>query len=116
MLLLKNEDKGDLIDCLILEHVLIPGGDDLLCLVHTNYLESVIEVRHGDLLDLKHIVRVKDGFEVLRRQEQRLELIQRVVVWISLVELLAFDRLEHFKYGSLRIGWLLIQDVGHQFL
>ena len=116
MLLFKDKDEGDLIDCLVLEHVLVPGTDDLFGLVHANNFECMVEVSHRDLLDLKHVVRVKNRLEVLRRQKLRLKLIQRVVVRVRLVELLALDRLQHFQDGGLGVGRLLIQDVRHQFL
>ena len=116
MLLLKDKDEGDLIDCLILQHVLVPRTNDLLGLVHTHNLERMVQVRHRDLLNLQHIIRVENRLEVLRRQKLRLELIERVVVRISLVELLALDRLEHFEDGGLGVGRLLIQNVRHQFL
>ena len=45
-----------------------------------------------------------------------MELIEAVVMGISLAELFALDRLEHFEDGSLRVLRLVIQDVGHQFL
>ena len=45
-----------------------------------------------------------------------MELVQGVVVRVSLVKLLAFDRLEHFEDSGFGIGRLLIQDVGHELL
>ena len=116
VLLLKDKDEGDLIDCIVFKHVLIPRADDLFGLIHTDDFEGVVEVCHGDLLDLKHVVRVENGLEVLRGQKLRLELVERIVMWVCLIELLTLDRLEHFEDRGLGIDGLLIQDVGHQFL
>ena len=76
----------------------------------------MVQVRNWNLLDLKDIVAVEDGLEVLSREEDGLELVQAVVVWVSLVELLALDGLQHFEDGGLGVSGLLIQDVGHEFL
>ena len=116
VLLLKDEDEGNFVDGVVLKHVFIPFLDDLLRLVDAHDFQSVVEVRDGDLLDLKHIVAVEDGLEVLGRQELRLELIQTVVVWVLLVELLSLDRLQHLQDRLLWVSWLLIQNVRHQLL
>ena len=76
----------------------------------------MVQVCDRDLLDLKNIIAVEDGFKVLCCEELSLELIEAVVMGISLAELFALDRLEHFEDGSLRVLRLVIQDVGHQFL
>ena len=76
----------------------------------------MLQVVDGDLLDLQHIVGVEDRFKVLRSQERLLELVQTVVVRISLVELLLLNGLQHFQNCLLGVCWLLVQDVGHQFL
>ena len=53
----------------------------------------MLQVVDGDLLDLQHVVGVEDRLKVLRSQERLLELVQTVVVRISLVELLLLDGL-----------------------
>ena len=116
MLLLQNENEGDLVDSIILQHALIPGLNDLLGLINTDDFERMVEVRDRNLLDLKDVVAVEDGLKVLRGEELGLELIKAVVVRIGLTELLALDRLEHLEDGSLRILRLFVQDVCHQFL
>ena len=74
------------------------------------------DVADWNLLDLKHIIRVKNRFEVLCCQEWHLELVQAIVMRVSLVELFALDGLEHFKDGGLGVGGLFVEDVGHEFL
>ena len=76
----------------------------------------MIKVRDWDLLDLKHVIRIKNRLKVWRRQKLVLELIERVVVWILLVELLALDGLQHFQDGGFWIGWLVVENVCHQLL
>ena len=76
MLLLEDEYEGDLVNGIVFEHILVTLCDDILCIINTDDFKSVVQVRHGNLLDLKHVVRVKDGFEVFSRQERRLELIE----------------------------------------
>ena len=106
--LLKNEDEGDFIDSIVFQHVLVSRCDDLFSLVDADDFECVIQIGHRDLLDLEHVIGVKNRLEVLCRQELRLELIERVVVRVLLAELLALDRLEHFEDGSLGVRRLLI--------
>ena len=76
MLLLEDEYEGDLVNGIVFEHILVTLCDDILSIINTDDFKSVVQVRHGNLLDLKHVVRVKDGFEVFSRQERRLELIE----------------------------------------
>ena len=91
MLLLKNKDKRDLVDGFILQHGCVAFFHDLFGLVDAHDFQSVEQVGDRDLLDLKHVVRVEDSLEVLSRQERALELVQAVVVWVSLIELLLLD-------------------------
>ena len=116
MLLLQYENEGDLVDSVILQHVFISGLNDFFSLVDADNFERVVQVCDRDLLDLKNIIAVEDGFKVLCCEELSLELIEAVVMGICLAKLFALDRLEHFKDGSLRVLRLVIQDVGHQFL
>ena len=116
MLLLQYENEGDLVDSIILQHVCISGLNDFLSLINADNLERMVQVCDRDLLYLKNIVAVKDGFKVFSCQELGLELIKAVVMGISLAELFALDRLKHLKDSSLRILRLVVQDVCHQFL
>ena len=116
MLLFKDEYEGDLVNCLILQLGLVSRLNDFFSLINANNLKRVIHVGNWNLLDLKHIIRVKDSFEIFCRQELRLELIQAIVVWVHFIELPLVDGLEHFQNGCLGIGRFLVQDVSHQFL
>ena len=80
----------------------------MLGLVDANDVQRVVEVGHGDLLDLENVVAVENGLEVFCREELRLELVKGVVVRVGLVELLSLDRLQHFEDRLFRLRWLLI--------
>ena len=75
MLLLQDEDEGDLVDSLIFEHVRVSRLNDFFRLVDADNFEGMVHVGNWDLLDLKDIIGVKDSFEVLSGQELLLELI-----------------------------------------
>ena len=85
-------------------------------MVNADNFECMVQVCDRDLLDLKDIIAVEDSFKVLCCEELSLELIEAVVMGISLAKLFALDRLEHFEDGSLRVLRFVIQDVGHQLL
>ena len=114
--LLKDEDEGDLVDRLVLQHVRVALLDNLLCLVDTNDFEGMVDVVCRDLLDLEDVVGVEDGLEVLRVQELRLKLVQVVIVGVLQVESLQVHRLQHFQDGGLWVGRFLVQNVRHQLL
>ena len=65
MLLLQDENEGDFVDSIILQHASVSGLNDFLGLVDADNFKCVVQVSDRDLLDLKNIVAVEDGFKVL---------------------------------------------------
>ena len=52
MLLLEDEDEGDLVNGVVLQHIRVTRCNNLLCIVDSNSFQGVVKVGDRDLLNL----------------------------------------------------------------
>ena len=109
MLLLKNEYKTDLIDCIIFNEIRVSLSNDFVSLIDTDHSKSMSKVALWDLLDAKNIITVEDGLEVSLVKELILELVELFVMWVLLGEILLIKCDQHLEYFGFRVHRLLMQ-------